>query len=139
MKKLVVSPVLQSQGLPSNLRPVSEAGGCLALGIFLKVFVEPRARCLLSGPNYSGSGQLFPGIIWGPKKHINFFNINFLARTQNTPLWAPSKKLMCLSSWERTQKRDPHKLFGGDLGVKRGVPNGPFSATKSLVYCFSCP
>ena len=40
-------------------------------------------------------------------------------------------------SWERTQQRDPHKnSLGGIFGVKKGVPNGPFSATKSLVYCF---
>ena len=44
---------------------------------------------------------------------------------------------MCLISWERTQKGDTHKLFrGGNFGVKKGVPNGPFWATKSLVYCF---
>ena len=34
---------------------------------------------------------------------------------------------------------DPHQFFGGVLGVKKGVPNGPFSATKSLVYCFVLP
>ena len=47
------------------------------------------------------------------------------------------KRTMCLISWERTQKRDSHKLFrpgeGGYVRVKKGVPNGPFSATKSLV------
>ena len=43
----------------------------------------------------------------GQKKHINFFNINFLAPTQNTRFWAPRKKLMCLISWERKQKKGP--------------------------------
>ena len=71
----------------------------------------------------------------GPTKHINFFNINFLAPTQNTPFWAPRKKFMCLISLERTQKRDPHKHFWGDLWGQKGVPNGPSSATRSLVYC----
>ena len=67
-----------------------------------------------------------PYFIRGPKKHINFFNINFFAPTQNTP--------------ERTQKGTHINFFGGTLGVKKGVPNGPFSVTKSLVYCFfSCP
>ena len=42
---------------------------------------------------------------------------------------------MCLISWERTQKGDPHKLFWGIFGVQKMAPNGPFSATKSLVYC----
>ena len=67
---------------------------------------------------------------------INFFNINFLALTRNTRFGGPGKKFMCLISWERTQKRDPHKLFREDFGDKKGPPNGPFSATKSLVYCF---
>ena len=51
----------------------------------------------------------------GRKKHINFFNINFLPPTRNPPFWAPRKKFMCLISWERAQKRDPHKLFRGDF------------------------
>ena len=59
----------------------------------------------------------------GRKKHINISNINFLAPTQNPPFWAPRKKFMCLISWERTQKRDPHKLFRGDFrgGSKRAI------------------
>ena len=80
----------------------------------------------------------------GPKyvtetKHINFFNINILAPTQNPSFGAPEKKFMCLISWERTQKRDQHKLFRGIFGVKNGVPIGPFSATKSLVYGLFLP
>ena len=78
--------------------------------------------------------------IRGSKKHINVFNVSFLAPTQNTPILGPRKKFMCLISWERTQKRDPRKLFGGDfLVVAKGVPNRLIAATKSLVYFFSCP
>ena len=29
----------------------------------------------------------------GPKKQISFFNINFLAPTQNTPFWGPQNKV----------------------------------------------
>ena len=65
----------------------------------------------------------------GQKKHINFSNINFLSPAQNPPFWAPRKKFMCLISWERAQKRDPHKLFWGVFGSRKGVPNGRFSAT----------
>ena len=72
----------------------------------------------------------------GRKKHINFFNINFLHPTRNPPFWAPRKKFMCLISWERTQRGTHINFFGGILGVKNGVPNEPFSARKSLVYCF---
>ena len=89
-----------------------------------------------SGEVWETSGEPLDCSYRGPKKHKNFFNINFVAPTQNTPFWAPRKKLMCFISWERTQKRDPHKLFRGDFGFKKGVPNGPCSATKSLVYCF---
>ena len=28
---------------------------------------------------------------------------------------------MCLISWEKTQKRDPHNFFGDILGSKRGA------------------
>ena len=72
-------------------------------------------------------------------RRTSVFNINFLAPTRNTPFWAPSKKFMCLISWERTQTRDPHKLFRGDFGGQKGGPKRAifFSfATKSLVYCF---
>ena len=38
------------------------------------------------------------------------------------------------------RKEETHiiNFFGGIFGAKQGVPNGPYSATKSLVYCF-CP
>ena len=76
----------------------------------------------------------------GRKKHINFFNINFLAPTQNLPFWAPRKKFMCLISWQRTQKRDPHKLFRGDLGgQKRGPKQAIFGHKKFCLLLFSCP
>ena len=38
---------------------------------------------------------------------------------------------MCLISWERTQKGDPHKLFrGGFLGQKRGPKRAIFGHKK---------
>ena len=44
----------------------------------------------------------------GRKRHINVFNINFLAPPpQSPPYWAPRKKFMCLILWERTQKKGP--------------------------------
>ena len=54
-----------------------------------------------------------------------------MAPTHKKPTLGPHKKFMCLIFWEKT-----HKLFRGDLGGEKGVPNGPFSATKSSVYCF---
>ena len=76
----------------------------------------------------------------GPKKNINFFNINFLAPTRNTPFWVPRKKFMCLISWERTHKRDPHKLFGGDFwGQKGGPKRAIFGHKKSSLLFFFLP
>ena len=79
--------------------------------------------------------------IRGRKKHINFFNINFLPPTQNPPFCTPPpKKLMCLISWERMQKRDPHKLFRGDLwGQKRGPKRAIFGHKKFSLLFFSSP
>ena len=71
----------------------------------------------------------------GPKKHINFFKINFLAPTQN-PVLGPhqkEKRVVCLISWERMQKRDPHKLFRADFGVKKRGPKRAIFGHKSLV------
>ena len=82
---------------------------------------------------------LFSKEIRGPKKHINFFNINFLAPTPQKTFSAPRLKFMCLISWERTRKGTHINFFGRIFGVKKGVPNGPFSATKRLVYCFFVP
>ena len=42
-----------------------------------------------------------------------------------------------LGTQKRTSKRDPRELFQGKLGVKKGVPNGPFWAAKSVVVFFS--
>ena len=43
---------------------------------------------------------------------------------------------MCLLSWEGRKKGAHLNFFRRDFGVKKGVPNGPFSATEILVYCF---
>ena len=64
----------------------------------------------------------------GPKKHIHFFNIS----------WAPRKKSLCASFPGKGRKKGTHMNFFRQIfGVKKGVPNGPFSATKILL--FSCP
>ena len=57
------------------------------------------------------------------------------------PFWAPTKKLMCLISWERTPKRAPaapHKLCRGDSGGQnRGPKRAIFSHKKfSLLFFF---
>ena len=47
---------------------------------------------------------------------------------------------MCLIPGKERKDGTQHKLFRGIFGVKNGVPNGPFSARKCLVYwSFSSP
>ena len=57
----------------------------------------------------------------GAEKAHNFFQQTFWPPPQ-TPILGPQKKLMCLISWQRTQKRTHINFFGGILGVKNGVP-----------------
>ena len=83
--------------------------------------------------------RLLHAFLGGQKKHMNFFNINFWPPPK-PPFWAPRKKFVCLVSWERTQKRDPHKLFRGDCwGQKRGPKRGIFGHKKFGLVFFSCP
>ena len=88
-----------------------------------------RAR----GGSITGAGMIGQkGCVYrGPKKHIKFFNINFLAPTQTDDFGPPEKKFMCLISRERTQKRDPHNFFRGVWGQKGG-PKQAISATKKV-------
>ena len=72
----------------------------------------------------------------GWKKHINFFNIDFLPPTQNTPFWAPSKKFMCLISWERMQNRDPHEIFREEFWDQIGGPKRAIFGHKKFSLLF---
>ena len=71
---------------------------------------------------------------------MNFFNINFLAHPKR-PILAPQKKKVYVPHFlGKNAKKGTHiNFFGGIFGVKNGDPNGPFSATKSLVYCSFLP
>ena len=76
-------------------------------------FVKPPSEGVLNNAKLASASR-------GPKKHRNFFNVNFLPPTQNTPFQVPrTKKFMCLISWERT-KGTHINFFGGIFGVKRG-------------------
>ena len=58
--------------------------------------------------------------IRGQKTHINYFNINSVAPSQNTQFWASNQMFMCLNSWERTPKVTLINLFGGIFVSKQG-------------------
>ena len=95
--------------------------------------IAQKGVCTIDARNL----QLEMAQIKGRKKHINFFNINFLRPTQNPPVWGPEEKVYMPHFLGRNTKRHPHKLYRRDFWViKSGVPNGPFSATKNSVYCF---
>ena len=73
----------------------------------------------------------------GTEKTHKLFQHKLFGPHPRSPFWAPRNKFMYLISWEGTQKRHINiNFFGGSFGVKKGVPNGPSSATKSLVDCF---
>ena len=69
----------------------------------------------------------------GAEKAHKFFNINFLHPTREPP---PEKNYVP-HFLGKNAKKGPTEIFSGVFwGLTNGVPNGPFSATKSLVYCF---
>ena len=76
---------------------------------------------------------------WGRKKHINFFNINILAPTQNPPFWAPQKSLCASFPWKECHKGDPHKLFLGILGGQKGGPKRSIFGHKEFSLLFFLP
>ena len=96
--------------------------------------------------NFSGNSGISrqnPGIS-RPKSLISLVSrdvSNFLAPTRSRGRPPPHPKISGPKSLGLGSFFLPeHKLFqGGDFGVKKGVPNMPFWATKSLVYCFPCP
>ena len=58
------------------------------------------------------------------KQHIIFFNLNFLPSTQSVP-FPPRKRTYVPRSLGENEKRNPHKPFRGNLGLKKGVPLCP--------------
>ena len=74
----------------------------------------------------------------GRKKRIYFFNINFLVPSKTIYL-GTAEKSSCASFPGKERKQGTHiNFFGAISGSKKGAPNGPFWATKSLV-CFFLP
>ena len=56
-------------------------------------------------------------------KHIHFLNINFPSPPKMTHFGPASRsKFMCLTSWERMRKEDPHKLFSEGFWGQKGGP-----------------
>ena len=82
----------------------------------------------------------FPELPKGLKKHVNFFNISFLAPTQNPP--PRKKKIMCLISYflGKNAKKGPTSTFsGGFWGQKRGPKRAIFGHRKFSLLFFPCP
>ena len=81
------------------------------------------------------------GLGKGQKKHINFFNVNFLHPPQNTPFWAPRKKKLYVHHFqEKTSKKGTHiNFFGATLGVKKGGPKRAIWGHNKSSLFSSCP
>ena len=98
---------------------------------------EPFKRASEGIPCYRRKNQTAISTV--PRSRGRKNHINSLAPTQNPPIWTPRKKFMCLISWERAQKRDPHKLLfrGHFWGQKRGPKRAIFGHKKfSLLFFF---
>ena len=86
-------------------------------------------RCIRDGPA--------PGS--EPKKHINFFNINFLAPTQNPNFGRPEKKL-CASFPGKGRQKGTHikGFWGSNTGAQtRGPKRAIFGHKKFSLLFFS--
>ena len=75
----------------------------------------------------------------GPKRTRKLFQHKLFGPRPNIPFWAPRKKFMCLISWERTKRRDPHKLCQGDFGGQKGGPKRAIFGHKKFSLISSCP
>ena len=109
--------------------------------IFPKDLRRKGNSVLNFGPALQSPHSIGRGVktIGDEKKHINLFNINFLAPTQIPPFWAPLK-VHVPHFLGKNAKKGPTLTFSGGFWVfKKGVPNEPFSATKSLVCCSFLP
>ena len=60
----------------------------------------------------------------------------FGAPHPKSPILGPQKEFMCLVSWQRTQKRDPHKLFWGDFWAKNRGPKRTIFGHKKFSLLF---
>ena len=54
----------------------------------------------------------------GQKQHINLFNINFWASTQNNSLWAPTKSICASFPGKESHKEDHTNFIRGIFGSK---------------------
>ena len=73
------------------------------------------------------------------KKAQSLAHVKLLGPHPKHPISGPQKKVYVPPSAGKVHaKKGPTQLnfFRAIFGVKQGVPNRPFSATKSLVYCF---
>ena len=75
----------------------------------------------------------------GRKKHITFFNINFLAPTQKTQ-FGPPEKSSCASFPGKERQKGTHINFFGGISVsKRGQQTGHFRPQKVEFIVFFLP
>ena len=97
-----------------------------------------------SSPNIKFLGGISPGrpggYPQGTEKAHKLFQHKLFGPHPKPPNLGPQKKFMCLISWERTQKGDPHKLFRAEFWGQKGCPKRAiFGHKKFSLLFFSCP
>ena len=97
------------------------------------------------GSREKGTWQKITWNFWSPldkgtEKAHKLFQPKLFGPNPKSPILGPQKKVDVASFHGKERKKGTHINFSGRLfGVKKGVPNGPFLAPKSLVYCFFLP
>ena len=103
----------------------------------LAVILQSFGRMQVCCPELKSRWQSvkhYPGNMGTEKKHRTFFNINFLAPTQN-PHIGPSENSLCASFPGKERKKGTHTNFFGGGGPKRAI----FGHKKFIVMCFFLP
>ena len=90
----------------------------------------------LSNPTCFHADSLLSGEIknWALSYASSGPNLLISPGAKKGQIWGLQKKVMCLVSWERTQKETHINSFVGDLGPKNG-PQMALFGHKSLVHC----
>ena len=76
------------------------------------------------------------GPLYWQETHIIFYNKLFGPHPKPPHIGPPQKSICTSFPGKERQKGTQINFFGEIFGVKNGAPNGPLSATKSLVNCF---
>ena len=105
-----------------------------------KMFCTPARQLSVIGAHLTSVHGALVCKIKGQRKHINFFDINFLAPNPKSPILGPrkQKESLCASIPGKGRKKGTHiNFFAGDFwGQKRGPKRAIFSHKKFSLLLF---